>query len=100
VRAGHFTVKGRALSYEVVLSRERASDKPLVGVMQFTVAGDPGRGPEKSILLDPVPVSLGKYEILRGTLPLPEGFRPKQATINVLDRVNGNALGMRVMLVN
>ena len=99
VRAARFGVKGRTLAYEVVLSRESGNSKALAGVMQFTVAGDAGRGKESSITLAPVAVSIGKYVISRGSLPLPEGFSPRQSTINVLDRVDGKSLGMRVMNV-
>ena len=99
VRAARFTVEGSALAYDVVLSRERADGKPFVGVMQLTVAGESGRGAENSITLKPVAISVGKYESLRGVLPLPEGFKPRKTTINVLDRVDGKPLGMRVMYV-
>ena len=99
VRAARFTFEGGTLAYDVVLSRERADGKPFVGVMQLTVAGESGRGAENSITLKPVAVSVGKYESLRGVLPLPEGFKPRQTTINVLDRVDGKRLGMRVMHV-
>jgi hypothetical protein len=37
---------------------------------------------------------------LRGSLPLPDAFVPRQTTIQVLDRVGGKVLGMRVMLVS
>ena len=47
----------------------------------------------------PLPLSLGAYEIARGTLPLPDGFRASQATITVLDRPDGRQLGMRVLYV-
>jgi hypothetical protein len=99
VRAARFTVRGNALAYDVVLSRERAEGKPFVGVMQLTVAGESGSGAENSVTLKPVAISVGKYESLRGALPLPEGFKPRQTTINVLDRVDGKRMGMRVMHV-
>jgi len=37
---------------------------------------------------------------VRGSLPLPQGFRPQQTTIQVLDRVGGKLLGMRVIYVS
>ncbi len=100
VRAARFSLDGGALAYDVVLSRERGDGKPFVGVMQLTVAGESARGAESTITLKPVAVTIGKYENLRGTQPLPEGFKPRRTTINVLDRVDGKALGMRVMYVN
>ncbi|WP_428422115.1 hypothetical protein [Methylibium sp.] len=100
VRAGRFTADGAALAYDVILTRERAAaGKPLTGVLQFVVAGASARGTETTVSLKPVAISLGSHESLRGSVPLPEGFKPRQATVNVLDRVDGKLLGMRVMYV-
>jgi hypothetical protein len=99
VRAARFAMEGGALAYDVVLSRDRAGSKPLSGVMQFVVAGDSGRNPEATVTLKPVAITVGRHETLRGTVALPEGFKPRQTTINVLDRPEGRLLGMRVMLV-
>ncbi|WP_231638108.1 hypothetical protein [Piscinibacter sakaiensis] len=99
VRAGRFSVDGGQLVYDVVLSRERGNPgRPFQGVMQFVVAGDGARG-NGSVALKPLPVSIGHYQSLRGSLPLPPDFRPSQATIRVLDRPDGRQQGMRVMLV-
>jgi hypothetical protein len=99
VRAGRFSVDGGKLTYDVMLSRERAGSKPFNGVMQLVVAGDSPRGSNTTIALKPVAVSVGHYQSLRGSLPLPQDFKPNQTTIRVLDRVDGNQHGMRVMLV-
>ncbi len=99
VRAGRFTTKAGMLVYDVVLTRERASSKPMPGVLQLTVAGQSARGPETTVALKPVAVALGSHEIVRGSQALPEGFRPRETTVQVLDHVAGKALGMRVMLV-
>ncbi len=101
VRAARFTAtRDGALAYEIVLTRERAAGKPLAGVMQLVVAGDPARGPGSAIALAPIPVSIGSREVVRGSAPLPAGFRPRQSTVQVLDRSGGKALGMRVILVD
>lgn len=99
VRAGQFKAKGGMLAYDVVLTRERASGKPMAGVLQFLVTGESLRGAETTATLTPVAVQVGSQEVVRGSLPLPEGLRPRQATIQVLDRAGGKLLGMRVMLV-
>ena len=98
VRVARFSVEDGQLAYEVVLSRDRAGAKPLTGVMQFIVAGESGR-PDDTVKLGPVDVSVGSYQNLRGNLPLPAGFKPRQATVQVLDRPDGKRLGMRVMNV-
>ncbi|MCR5882489.1 hypothetical protein LRS03_06265 [Rhizobacter sp. J219] len=99
VRAGRFTVRGGALVYDVVLARERAGSKPTTGVMQLQVLGSSAKSPQATVALTPVPVSITSHEVVRGSQPLPEGFKPREATVQVLDRPAGRALGMRVMLV-
>lgn len=98
VRAARLAVKGSALAYELALSRG-GSAKPMSGVLQISVTGDSGNGSEASTRLQPVAVTLGNQEVLRGSVPLPAGFRPRQAAIQVLDRPDGRSLGMRVLLV-
>ena len=99
VRAGRFAVEGGKLVYDVMLSRDKGGSKPFNGVMQFVVAGDSTRGANASVALKPVAVSVGHYQSLRGSLALPPDFKPNQATIRVLDRIDGQQHGMRVMLV-
>lgn len=99
VRGGRFSAQAGALDYDVVLTRERDAAKPLAGVMQLSVAGASARGNATTVTLKPVEVSIGSHQVVRGSLALPEGFKPRQATVQVLDRAGGKALGMRVMLV-
>ncbi|MEP7056296.1 MAG: hypothetical protein ABI809_00795 [Caldimonas sp.] len=99
VRAARFTVEGSTLAYDVVLSRERPGAKPFGGVLQFIVSGASERGAESTVASTPVPVSIGNYDSVRGSVALPQGFKPRQTTINVLDKVGGKVLGMRVMYV-
>jgi len=99
VRSGRFTATPGSLAYDVVLTRERGTGKARASVMQLIVAGESTRGTETTVTLKPVDLSIGTQEIVRGNLALPDGFRPRQVTIHVLDRVAGNSLGMRVMLV-
>jgi hypothetical protein len=48
------------------------------------------------VKLDPVALSLGRHGSVRGSQPLPAGFQPQQATVQVLDRPQGQVLGLRV----
>jgi hypothetical protein len=99
VRAGRFTARGGMLGYDIVLTRERGGGKPIASLMQLVVEGESARGARASASLKPVALSIGSQEIVRGSLPLPEGFRPRQTTVQVIDHVSGKSLGMRVMLV-
>lgn len=98
VRAGRLQRKGASLAYEVALTRGGAG-KPMGAVLQIAVSGLGSNGAETRVVGKPVPVSVGAYEIARGTLALPEGFRASQATISVFDRPEGRQLGMRVLYV-
>ena len=98
VRAASFEVHGNKLSYHIVLSRERAGATPFGGVIQLVVAGASGRAGD-TVASPPVPVSVGLYDTVRGSLPLPQGFKPRQTTIHVLDKVGGKLMGLRVINV-
>lgn len=99
VRAMHFVLKDGQLAYDVALSRERATGRPLAAVMQLVVSGDTQGRSETAVTLPPVALSLGALAVLRGSLPLPAGFRPRQATLRILGGHGGPLLGMRVALV-
>jgi uncharacterized protein YfaS (alpha-2-macroglobulin family) len=96
VRAMRFVNGGNQLAYDLALSRERGTGRPLTAVVQLVVTGDTaGRG-ETVVTLPAVPVSLGPQAVLSGSQPLPAGFRPRQATVRVLGGKGGPLLGMRV----
>jgi len=99
VRAARLTRQRGALGYEVLLTRAKPGAQPLAGVMQFVVGGVAAGGVERYVTLEPIKISVGAHQSLRGNLALPDSFTPRQTTINVLDRVGGKPLGMRVMYV-
>jgi hypothetical protein len=97
VRGGHVSTRDGKLDYAVVLTREKAA-KPMNAQMKMIVAGEAGKGGESNVAIDPVPVTIGSHEVARGSAALPAGFRPRQATIQIVDGA-GKPLGMRVLLV-
>jgi hypothetical protein len=104
VRAGRFTAQGGVLDYEMVLTRPagagKSAAKPWVGVMQLVLDGDGERGSPGRITLKATALSIDGLRVLRGSQPLPDDFKPRQATIQVLDRNAAQLLGMRVLRVN
>lgn len=100
VRAAQFVAQGGGVAYDVVLTRARsAGGAAMNGVVQFVVAGVSSRGVDTSLSPQQVSVAMGPHEVVRGNLALPEGFKPREATIQVLDRSGGRSLGMRVLPV-
>ena len=99
IRAARFAVQGTALAYDLLLTRDRGANKSLNGALQLTVAGLSARGAPASFAAPPTPVSIAGHEMARGSVTLPDGFRPNRVTVQVLDGAGGKSLGMRVMLV-
>lgn len=99
IRAAQFSASAGSLDYEVVLMRDAKPGKPVRRVMQLVVAGEAARGAPTTLAPDPIGFSLDSHEVLRGSLPLPEGFKPRQTTVQVLDAIGGKLLGMRVLFV-
>jgi hypothetical protein len=99
VRAARFSRERNEMNYEVLLTRSKNGGAPLAAVMQFVVTGLAG-GVERHITLDPIKISVGAHESLRGRVALPDAFVPKRTTVSVFDRIGGKQLGMRVLYVN
>ena len=99
VRAARFSQAGGKLDYDVLLYREQGGARPLGVVLQFVLSGDSARGSATTVTTKPTPVSVGHHEGVGGNVALPDGFRARQATVQVLDRPDGKLLGMRVIYV-
>ncbi len=99
VRAAQFVAKGGMLSYDIVLLRDNGSSKPMPGVLQFVVSGEAAGGQSESIALKPISLMLARHQVVRGEAALPDGFKPRQTKVQVLDQDAGKALGMRVLRV-
>jgi hypothetical protein len=99
VRAGRFVAQDGQLRYDLALTRDGPTGRPLAGILQLQMSGESARGAPATVEAKPVALSLGSHELVRGSLPLPDGFRPRQTTVRVLDRATGQPVGMRVLLV-
>ncbi len=100
IRAARFEAEGRDLAYDLLLTRARAAGaKPLGAALQLIVAGETAGGVAKSFTAPAETVSIGAQQVLRGKVALPDGLKPRQVTVQVLDRAGGRSLGMRVLLV-
>lgn len=97
VRAARFRVEGNQLAYDIVLSRDKAGDKPWTGVLQLVLTGTAGSNDNASARLEPIAISMGRHTSLHGSRPLPASLAARQATIQVLDKPQGQLMGMRVM---
>ena len=69
--------------------RERMTGKPMVGVLQLVVTSEAARGVDTSVPLKLIALLIGSHLVVRGSVALPEGQRPRRVTIQVLDRGGG-----------
>ena len=103
VRSGRFSAREGVLNYDVVLTRDltlgQAGAQTLPATVQVLATGQDAGGAEATVSLEPLQLVLGRQEVPRGSLSLPQGFKPRQVSVQVLDRVNGKQLGLRVFLV-
>ncbi|MGE0310742.1 MAG: DUF6776 family protein [Lautropia sp.] len=99
VRAAKLEREQGDLAYHVLLTRDAHTSRPFAGVMKLVVSGQRASGATDTVTLGPVPVKVGGYQHVKGTLPLPKGFVAKQTSIQVLDDANGNSVGMRIINV-
>ena len=74
--------------------------KPMAAVLQIVVAGATARGTETSTPASSSEVTVGEHQSVRGSIALPAGFKPREATITLLDKPGGKRLGMRVIRVD
>ncbi len=95
VRAARLRAEGGRLLYDIVLTRAAAA--PWNGVLQLVLSGSAGANANASARLEPLPVRIERHASLRGSRPLPAGLDPRQVSIQVLDRPQGQLMGMRVM---
>ncbi|MCA0240476.1 MAG: hypothetical protein LCI02_06405 [Proteobacteria bacterium] len=95
VRAARFRAEDGKLGYDIVLTRNGSA--PWNGVLQLVLSGSAGN-PNASARLEPLPVRIERHASLRGSRPLPAGLADaRQVSIQVLDRPQGQLMGMRVM---
>jgi hypothetical protein len=99
VRAARLAHDRGALDYHVLLSRGDEAKAPFDGLMQFVVTGQRAGGRAETLTLPPIPVRIDQYQHLTGRQELPPDFDPRRTRIQVLDKVAGQSVGMRVINV-
>lgn len=55
------------------------------GQMKLSVAGRYTNGRTGHIELEPTPIKVGRYDYLIGESAMPEGFTPRQVTIQIFE---------------
>ncbi|MDE2398429.1 MAG: hypothetical protein KGM91_23600 [Burkholderiales bacterium] len=100
IRGARFSARAGGLDYAAVITTGRSAASLAQGLARLVVVGQSGSGAQTSIATDPVAVRKSAYQVVRGRVPLPAGFKPSQATVQVLDGPGGKALGWRTIRID
>lgn len=86
VNAASFTSQNDALNYAVLIMQDKdKADKTFNGTLEMSLNGRYPNGRSGTIELDPINVKLNRYMHLEGTFPIPDGLKPRQVTVKILD---------------
>lgn len=99
IRAVSFRYAEGQLDYHILVMQDADKAQPFTGEVTLTAAGRYSNGRGGNVELTPFPVSLERYTHLQGTLEVPEGFTPREVTIQIRAEGSDRVSAMRVIRV-
>ena len=98
IRAVSFNFENGQLDYHILVMQD-AGAKPFKGQVSMVAAGRYTNGRSGNVELEPFPVSVERYNHLQGTVEVPEGFTPREVTIQIRADGSEKVSAMRVIRV-
>jgi hypothetical protein len=85
IRASSMVSNGKQLSYHALLIQDADEDgtKAFDGEIKFVASGSYRSGQSAHVDIATLPLHLMRYTEVRGEATLPDGFRPRQVTIQI-----------------
>ncbi len=99
IRAVSFNFADGQLDYHILVMQDADKAQPFKGEVTLTAAGRYSNGRNGNEELAPFPVSLERYTHLQGTVEVPEGFTPREVTIQIRAEGSDRVSAMRVIRV-
>ena len=100
IRAVSLNYANGQLDYHILVMQDADKAQPFSGQVSMTAAGRYSNGRNGNVDLEPFPVSLERYTHLQGTLEVPEGFTPREVTIQIRAEGSERVSAMRVIRVS
>lgn len=100
IRAVSFNFEEGRLDYHILVMQDADKVEPFVGEVTLTAAGRYSNGRNGNEQLEPFPISLERYTHLQGTVDVPEGFTPREVTIQIRAKGSDRVSAMRVIRVS
>lgn len=99
IRAVSFNFADGQLDYHILVMQDADKVEPFSGDVTLTAAGRYSNGRNANEELAPFPISLERYTHLQGTVEVPEGFTPREVTIQIRADGSDRVSAMRVIRV-
>jgi len=99
IRAVSFSFAEGQLDYHILVMQDADKAEPYSGVVTLTAAGRYSNGRNANEELTPFPISLERYTHLQGTVEVPEGFTPREVTIQIRPEGSDRVSAMRIIRV-
>ncbi|SRR5690606_4246201 len=99
IRAVSFNFADGQLDYHILVMQDADKVKPFSGEVTLVAAGRYSNGRNANEELEPFPISLERYTHLQGTVEVPEGFTPREVTIQIRADGSERVTAMRVIRV-
>lgn len=100
IRAVSFNFANGQLDYHMLVMQDADKVKPFSGEVTLVAAGRYSNGRNANETLTPFPISLERYTHLQGTVDVPEGFTPREITIQIRADGSDRVVAMRVIRVS
>lgn len=100
IRAVSFNFAEGQLDYHILVMQDADKAQPFSGEVTLTAAGRYSNGRNANETLAPFPISLERYTHLQGTVEVPEGFTPREVTIQIRADGADRVSAMRVIRVS
>lgn len=100
VRAASFVAENDALNYRILVMQEEGKTDLFTGQVQLVVAGRYANRKSGHIDLPKFDISLERYTHAEGTAALPEGFSPRQVTIQIMPPDSDKVVATRTIRVS
>ncbi|HLU00516.1 MAG TPA: hypothetical protein VKZ70_12330, partial [Burkholderiaceae bacterium] len=100
IRAVSFNFDNGQLDYHILVMQDADKVKPFTGEVTLVAAGRYSNGRNGTVELAPFPISLERYTHLQGTVEVPEGFTPREITIQIRAEGSDRVVAMRVIRVS
>lgn len=100
IRAVNLSYANGQLDYHMLVMQDADKARPFTGEVVLTAAGRYSNGRSGHEQLTPFPISLERYAHLQGTLEVPDGFTPREVTIQIRAQGSDRVVAMRVIRVS